>query len=59
MTNINRFDFRNGRVRTIVMMRLFDLAKRLIEFRNSGDRHPPCLLVLVNEQSEIEAGAEA
>jgi len=27
------------------MMRLFDPAKRLIEFRNGGDRHPPCLLV--------------
>ncbi len=45
MTNINRFDFRNARLRTIVMMRLFDRAKRLIEFRDGGDRHPPCLLV--------------
>ena len=40
MTNINRFDFRNARLGTIVMMWLFDRAKKLIGFRNGGDRHP-------------------
>ena len=53
MTNINSFNFRNGRLRDYRYDAVFDRARRLIEFRNGGDRHPPCLLVLVNEQSEI------